>query len=230
VAKTDAETTTAPSPKAGETSGSEATVASVDLPPLVRPEDADSDGIPDDQDSCPKVAEDVDGFEDFNGCPEADDDGDGLADAVDRCRQEAETLNSWEDDDGCPDVVPESLAKVAGTIQGIVFDSGQATLRLESGPVLANVAAVLRQPENSSVLIVVEGHTDSRGTREANLKLSQRRAETVVQWLANNGIAKSRLSAVGHGPDRPVAANDTEAGRQKNRRITFVLKRAAAAP
>ncbi len=184
----------------------------------------------DDEDSCPKVVEDVDGFEDFDGCPEPDDDGDGLPDAADRCRQEAETLNSWEDDDGCPDVVPESLAKVAGTMQGIVFESGQATLRLESGPVLAGAAAVLRLPENLSVLIVVEGHTDARGTREANLKLSQRRAETVVQWLANNGITKDRISAVGHGPDRPVAPNDTEAGRQKNRRITFVLKRAAAAP
>ncbi|MCA9513541.1 MAG: OmpA family protein [Myxococcales bacterium] len=67
------------------------------------PDDRDQDGLDDDIDKCPEVAEDRDGFEDGDGCPDPDNDGDGVADTVDRCPEEAEDLDDFEDEDGCPD-------------------------------------------------------------------------------------------------------------------------------
>jgi outer membrane protein OmpA-like peptidoglycan-associated protein len=69
----------------------------------------------------------------------------------------------------------------------------------------------------------VEGHTDSTGTQEYNLGLSQRRAEAVVQYLGQNGIAPYRCIASGYGKAYPVAGNDTAAGRQRNRRVEIVI-------
>jgi len=65
----------------------------------------------------------------------------------------------------------------------------------------------------------IEGHTDSTGTRKSNQALSQQRAGAVVAWLVKNGIAGSRLTAVGVGDTRPVADNKTEEGRARNRRV-----------
>lgn len=77
-------------------------------PPPPPPEDSDGDGIDDPDDGCPEEAEDTDGFQDSDGCPEADNDGDGVLDASDRCPLEAENKNAWQDDDGCPDTIPDS--------------------------------------------------------------------------------------------------------------------------
>jgi outer membrane protein OmpA-like peptidoglycan-associated protein len=70
------------------------------------PPDADSDGIPDDDDACPEIPEDKDGFEDRDGCPDPDNDKDGILDAADKCPDKPETVNEFEDDDGCPDEAP----------------------------------------------------------------------------------------------------------------------------
>ena len=70
--------------------------------------DADSDGVPDDADRCPLSKEDLDGFEDEDGCPERDNDEDGVLDVADRCALEAETVNGNEDDDGCPDLASDA--------------------------------------------------------------------------------------------------------------------------
>ncbi len=69
----------------------------------------------------------------------------------------------------------------------------------------------------------MEGHTDSTGTKEYNLGLSERRAETVAQFLAENGIARGRAVARGYGKAYPVAGNETAAGRQRNRRVEIVI-------
>jgi OmpA-OmpF porin, OOP family len=69
--------------------------------------DIDGDGIPDDQDQCPNDPEDIDGFQDDDGCPDPDNDGDGILDASDKCPNEPETKNGYKDDDGCPDDVPD---------------------------------------------------------------------------------------------------------------------------
>lgn len=68
-----------------------------------RLQDSDGDGIPDDSDDCPEMAEDFDGFEDDDGCPDDDNDGDGIPDKVDKCPNQPETVNGYKDDDGCPD-------------------------------------------------------------------------------------------------------------------------------
>ena len=77
--------------------------------------------------------------------------------------------------------------------------------------------------------IEVGGHTDSRGSDALNLRLSQRRAESVLEYLAQAGVSRSRLSAVGYGEARPVASNDNETGRALNRRVEFVVLNPEAA-
>ena len=102
-------------------------------------------------------------------------------------------------------------------VYGIEFDTGKATLKPESEKTLSQVLALLQgQPDWK---MRIEGHTDSTGTREGNQALSQQRAGAVVAWLVKNGIAGSRLTAVGVGDTRPVADNKTEEGRARNRRV-----------
>src|SRR5437588_6334224 len=70
---------------------------------------------------------------------------------------------------------------------------------------------------------VIEGHTDEVGTSADNMRLSQTRADNVVNYLASHGIARSRLSAIGYGETRPIADNSTEVGRRLNRRIDAII-------
>jgi len=105
-------------------------------------------------------------------------------------------------------------------VYGIEFDTGKATLRPESEKVLAQVAGLLNgQPDWK---MKIEGHTDSTGTIAGNQTLSQQRAAAVVAWLVKDGIAASRLSAVGLGESRPIADNGTDDGRARNRRVELV--------
>jgi OOP family OmpA-OmpF porin len=106
-------------------------------------------------------------------------------------------------------------------VQGIYFDTGKAEVKPESQPALQEVAKMLSSDPGLKLLVV--GHTDSQGQFEANMKLSQARAEAVVQALTkNHGVAESRLKAQGAGPIAPVATNRTEEGRAKNRRVELV--------
>jgi outer membrane protein OmpA-like peptidoglycan-associated protein len=104
----------------------------------------------------------------------------------------------------------------------ILFDTGKATIKPESGPIITQVVAMMK--EAPSLTISVEGHTDSTGTAQANRVLSMDRARAVVAALVQQGVAATRLSAVGHGQDKPVAADTTEEGRAKNRRVELVKK------
>jgi hypothetical protein len=83
---------------------------------------------------------------------------------------------------------------------------------------------------DSSAGVVIEGHTSSEGTEEYNLKLSERRAQSVVQDLVTRGIAASRLQAVGAGEGRPLASNDDDSGRSLNRRVKFTASDALRRP
>ncbi|MCA2977926.1 MAG: OmpA family protein, partial [Myxococcaceae bacterium] len=92
-----------------------------------------------------------------------------------------------------------------------------------SFPLLNNVARVLREhPEIP--LVRIEGHTDSVGNREANVSLSQRRANSVKDYLIHQGVDGTRLQARGYGPDRPSDTNATDAGRSNNRRVEFLIR------
>jgi OmpA-OmpF porin, OOP family len=216
-------------------------------PVVVQESDSDGDGIVDSQDKCPNEAEDKDGFQDADGCID-DNDGDGVADGddecpaeagvpalggcpdsdndgianiKDKCPQEPETRNGFEDDDGCPDIIPEAVKKFTGRIEGIKFKTGSDLILKESFPLLNRAADVLIA--YLSVRMEISGHTDDKGKREMNVDLSRRRAESVRTYFIGKGIAADRLTAVGHGPDKPLVENKTEKGRSENRRVEFQI-------
>lgn len=118
----------------------------------------------------------------------------------------------------------ESLKTAGGRVslgeKEIHFPTGQATIPPGAEAVLLDVANTLKN--NPTWKLRVEGYTDSVGTRASNQKLSQQRAQSVVGWLVDHGIERSRLTAKGYGEGRPVADNSTEDGRAKNRRVELV--------
>ena len=102
-------------------------------------------------------------------------------------------------------------------LEGVYFDSGNAKLRPESLPRLQNVVEYMTHKK--SARIEISGHTDNVGNPKANKDLSERRAQVCREYLVSKGIDSARVVAVGNGEERPIASNDTEEGRQKNRRI-----------
>jgi OmpA-OmpF porin, OOP family len=210
--------------------------------------DTDADGIPDDIDGCKDQPEDIDNFQDADGCPDLDNDNDGVPDKEDGCPMDP----GPREYDGCPDrdgdEIPDNVDKcpdepgppetegcpMVDTPQvvlesdrirlrgNILFETAEATIQRQSYKILDEVYTVLSEhPEVTPVLI--EGHTDNRGGRDYNLDLSRRRAKSVVDYLVAKGIAKKRLKSTGYGFDRPVADNSTPLGRAKNRRTEFKL-------
>lgn len=104
---------------------------------------------------------------------------------------------------------------------GIFFDSGRATLKPGARNILTKAAENLRDMPDARISI--EGHTDNVGSDEMNLGLSQKRAEAVRELLINNGVEASRITATGLGEAIPIAGNNTEAGRQQNRRVEIII-------
>jgi MYXO-CTERM domain-containing protein len=178
--------------------------------------DNDEDGIADADDRCPDVAEDMDGFEDEDGCPDEDNDNDGIADVNDQCPDKAETLNKFQDEDGCPDVFEKGTPVVVDRIR---FETGSAKLRDESNEVLDEIVAML--VEHPKLRLMVEGHTDARGSDENNLALSKARAKSVVRYLVKAGISRTRLESKGFGESQPMAEGDSDEAMAKNRRVQF---------
>lgn len=116
--------------------------------------------------------------------------------------------------------------QLAGTgrvaLRGILFDTGKATIKPESEPLLDEVATLLK--DDASLELTIEGHTDNVGQKPANLELSKRRAAAVKAALVARGIVDARLATQGYGDTKPVADNSTEDGRAKNRRVELVKK------
>ncbi len=112
-------------------------------------------------------------------------------------------------------------------LNNIFFDFNKATLRTESVTELNNLVKLMK--DNPKLRIEIAGHTDSIGTADINNRLSQMRAEEVKQYLVDWGITSARLRAKGYGATRPVATNDTEEGRQQNRRTEFEILNLAPA-
>lgn len=106
-------------------------------------------------------------------------------------------------------------------LNNIFFDFGKATLRPESNLELDKLVGSMQ--ENASMEIEVSGHTDNVGTDEINLKLSQERASAVQKYLIDSKIASNRVKSKGYGKTKPVAPNDTDENRQKNRRVEFTI-------
>ena len=186
-------------------------------------------------DNCPEEAEDFDGYQDDDGCPDADNDRDGLCDpwveakgmlsnfahvcqGVDRCPEQAESQNGYKDDDGCPDEVPQPPKKVF-VLEGVNFESGKATITPDSYISLMKVVDIMETFKEATFEIV--GHTDNVGSKDKNMQLSADRAAAVKNFLVENGIDESRMVTSGMGDTKPVASNKTPEGRAQNRRIEF---------
>ena len=214
-------------------------------------DDNDGDGIADKIDNCPMDPEDRDSFEDDDGCPDLDNDKDGLADKVDACPLEPEDKDGFEDDDGCPDndndkdgfvdkddkcpneagVPPDGCPKKYTHVvitekkielnQTVFFDTNKATIKSISFALLDDVALALK--DNPKIKVEVQGHTDSQGNDAFNLKLSQKRAESVRAYLQGQGVTKERMVSRGYGENVPIADNRTNDGRGQNRRVEFVI-------
>ncbi len=125
---------------------------------------------------------------------------------------------------GKPQVMDFQLVKVGMsiTLKGIYFDFNKATIKPESKPALDDAAKILK--DNPSIKVEIQGHTDSVGSSEYNMQLSQRRAQAVVDYLVQNyGITVDRLTARGYGKTMPIAPNSTPEGRALNRRVEFVI-------
>jgi outer membrane protein OmpA-like peptidoglycan-associated protein len=107
------------------------------------------------------------------------------------------------------------------TLGDVLFDTGQAALKPGALTTVDRLAQFMGDyPERS---VQIEGHTDAAGSEETNLELSERRAFAVRDALLARGIDAGRVNAVGYGEARPIANNDTAAGRQQNRRIEIVV-------
>jgi outer membrane protein OmpA-like peptidoglycan-associated protein len=104
----------------------------------------------------------------------------------------------------------------------ILFKVNKADLTPDLKTSLAKIAGILLVFKTSNV--IVEGHTDNQGAAEYNQKLSERRAENVMNFLIEQGVGQDRLTAVGYGLTKPIADNSTKEGRQKNRRVDLIVQ------
>lgn len=108
------------------------------------------------------------------------------------------------------------------TLGDVLFETASATLQPGAMQQIARLATFLA--ENPERTVLIEGHTDSRGSADYNLGLSQRRADSVRNALIGAGIDPARISARGLGQDLPIASNETPAGRQQNRRVEVIVQ------
>ena len=193
------------------------------------PRDSDGDGVADYLDKCPGTPAGV--AVNDQGCP-YDSDGDGVADYLDKCPGTPPAI--MVDQMGCPpdldrDGVADYLDECPKTPIGakvdergcwvlrVYFDFGKATIKPESYSILDDAAGCALK--NPTCKIEVRGHTDNVGSAAYNQKLSERRAQAVMEYFVSKGVDRDRLRARGYGFSRPIATNDTAEGRAKNRRV-----------
>ena len=119
---------------------------------------------------------------------------------------------------------PVLKARVVGKkieiTEKVMFDYNKATIKVDSHQLLKDVATVMTEHKNIKK-VRIEGHTDSDGKDKYNKKLSQQRADSVKDFLVKAGIDGSRLESVGYGEEKPVQSNDTDEGKEANRRVEF---------
>ncbi|MCB9589857.1 MAG: OmpA family protein [Polyangiaceae bacterium] len=190
------------------------------------PKDRDNDTILDEVDACPDEPGVANDDPAKNGCPPPKDtDGDGILDPEDACPDQPGVKSEDPKKNGCPKAkIEKGQIKI---LEQVKFKTASDVILPESDEILQAVKKILDEnPDIES--ISVEGHTDSRGSAAYNRALSKRRAASVVKWLTKNGIDKSRLTSKGFGPDKPIDTNDTDEGRQNNRRVEFHIVKVKA--
>lgn len=183
------------------------------------PVDSDGDGVVDPLDQCPGTP--MGTVVDPNGCPPVapavpagnpDEDGDGVLNELDKCPG---TPPSFKVDTvGC--MIEQTVA-----LQNVNFEFGSDQLTVGAKTILDGIATSLMA--QTTVKVQITGHTDALGAQSYNLSLSQRRAKSVMLYLAEKGVEPTRLSADGEGEFSPIASNDTEEGRAQNRRVEFKI-------
>jgi OOP family OmpA-OmpF porin len=180
-----------------------------EAPLAIGDNDSDGDGVPDSVDMCPNTPPGT--VVDAKGCAvSVDSDGDGVPDAIDQCPGTPKGFKV--DAVGC--IVEQTLV-----LPSINFEFGSDRLTLEAKTTLDEVATSLgTQPD---LQLEIAGHTDSLGPAGYNLKLSQKRAAAVKDYLVSHGVTAMRLKSEGFGEFNPIATNETEEGRAKNRRVEF---------
>ena len=181
--------------------------------------DRDHDGVLDDDDACPDEPGVKTDDPKTNGCPPPRDrDKDGILDDEDACPDAPGPRNEDPKKNGCPEArIEKGQIKI---LERVEFENNSAKIRPESERILNAVLDVM-QSHAEFTKLSVEGHTDNRGAAAYNKRLSQQRATSVMKWLVDHGIAKGRISAQGFGLEKPIDSNDTDAGRQNNRRVEF---------
>lgn len=173
--------------------------------------DSDGDGVADPQDRCPDKA----GPASAQGCPDTD--GDGVADPDDRCPDEAGTSANR----GCPELTVEDKETIDFAIQNINFETASDRLTASSREVLEQVKDILKR--YPAYTLSIGGHTDSVGPTDSNQRLSEKRAQSVRNYLIASGIREGRMTAQGFGESVPIGDNRYAAGREQNRRVTLDL-------
>lgn len=176
--------------------------------------DTDGDGVNDELDKCPTVA----GLARYQGCPIPDTDGDGVNDEDDKCILDKGPASNF----GCPVISEEIIKRVKIAAQNIFFETAKSTLLARSFPKLNDVVSILR--DNATFKLQIDGHTDFVGNDDYNQTLSEQRAASVRAYLVSKGIAESRITSAGYGESRPVADNNTAAGKALNRRVEMTLR------
>ena len=191
--------------------------------------DADGDGVANELDRCPDTPQGA--LVDPEGCP-LDSDGDGVFDGIDACPETSDGVEVGPD--GCP--VETAAPVVETTVIGLSaamiaelrrrlepeqvrFDFDSSSIKADFSPILEEVAQILKEAPEAHIELA--GHASAEGTAEYNEALSQRRAQAVMTFLISRGIPAASLSAVGYGESKPIASNETEAGRRANRRVEF---------
>ncbi len=206
------------------------------------PLDSDGDGVTDDKDKCPGTP--AGAAVNSSGCP-LDSDGDGVYDYLDKCPRTP--AGAAVNKAGCPldsdgDGVYDYLDKCPGTLKGISVDSVGCPIPIkEKVSIELKVEFALNSAVVTSIyqdhiqkvanflktypdtIAEIEGHTDSTGSDQYNMSLSQKRAESVIAKIRNLGVSPSRLKAIGYGESRPIADNKTKEGRQRNRRVVALI-------
>jgi len=173
--------------------------------------DSDGDGVPDEMDACP----DEKGTLENQGCP--DKDGDSVIDKLDNCPDSAGPVENK----GCPKLSFEQQSIVDIAFANLEFEFDKSIISFDSYTHLDRLGVML--VNNFNMTLTIEGHTDNVSGDDYNILLSEKRAEAVKTYLTSRGITEQRIDVLFFGEDRPVATNDTEEGRDKNRRVELIV-------
>ncbi len=179
--------------------------------------DSDGDGVADNDDKCPNTPKGQ--KVDAKGCP-LDQDNDGVADAEDNCP----TVAGPKENKGCPkkELTAEEIKAQEMKVEPVYFGSNKANFTNAEKVKIDKLVSLLK--ENSNYNVNVSGHADSKGADNLNMILSQNRLNSVVNAIKSGGIKKNRIaSQKAMGETQPSATNDTEEGRELNRRVEFEL-------